>query len=175
VKVVFKKKLAMKRITYKQTSHAQDTRGRGGQGVLVPNMSSLSIPSFPVVCGYLHPPCFCPIVPLSAVPLSTPRAVAHGSGGVVLLALVIVIPLVFVLPWIWSSWPCCHPCRSPVPPHKQLLTVVVGGAAVVMVMVHMVLQPATPQQGLMAVVGGGWGGYQSSSSTSQYLKDSDSK
>ena len=42
MKVVFKKQL-----TTKKTSHAQDARGRGGRGVLVPRVSSLSVPLFP--------------------------------------------------------------------------------------------------------------------------------
>jgi hypothetical protein len=44
--------------------------------------------------------------------------VAHGSGRVVLLAFVIIIILllVFVLPQIWSSWPCHHPHCSLFPP-----------------------------------------------------------
>jgi hypothetical protein len=79
---------------------------------------------FPVVCGYLRPPCFRPVVPRSAAPLSTPRAVARGSGGVVLLALVVVIvlPLVVLSRW-WSlsyrrccygGGVCCPACPSSV-------------------------------------------------------------
>jgi len=78
---------------------------------------------FPIVCGYLRPPCFHPVIPRSAVPLSTPRAVACGSGRVVLQALVVVIvvlPLDFVLPQIWLSWPCHHPHCSPFPPPRAV-------------------------------------------------------
>jgi hypothetical protein len=90
---------------------------------------------FPVVCDYLRPPCFRPVVPRSAAPLSTPRAVARGSGRVVLLTLVVVIllPLVFVLPWIWSSWPFRHPRCSPFPPPRAVARSGSWGAVAVVV------------------------------------------
>jgi hypothetical protein len=78
------------------------------------------------------------------VAVSSLSTQAQNSGGVVLLAMVIIVlPLVFVLPRIWLLWPSRHPCCSPFPPREQLLMVAVGDAAVVVArfIVHMVLQP----------------------------------